>query len=64
MLFVAADLAPGNSGTPMINGQGAVVGVAFAIAPDRPTTAFALPDEETNAVLAAPRALGAGRCID
>jgi len=43
---LAADLAPGDSGAGLVNAQGEVVGVAFAIAPDRDTTAYALTAEE------------------
>ncbi|HVF13890.1 MAG TPA: MarP family serine protease [Acidimicrobiales bacterium] len=39
---LAADLAPGDSGAGLVNEDGEVVGVAFAIAPDRDTTAYAL----------------------
>jgi len=42
-LFVlAADLAKGDSGAPLVDAAGQVVGIAFAIAPDVPTTAYAL----------------------
>jgi hypothetical protein len=34
--------------------------VAFAVAPDRPATAYALSDAELRAVLDAPRVSGAG----
>lgn len=64
VLFLAADLAPGDSGAPLVDQQGRAIGVAFAIAPDRSATAFALPDEEINAVLAAPRSGSAGPCFN
>lgn len=60
VLFLASNLRPGDSGSALIDGQGRVVGVAFAIAPDRPGTAFALDDSELRAALAAPRRLGSG----
>jgi S1-C subfamily serine protease len=65
VLFLAAALAPGDSGGALVNTQGAVVGVAFAIAPDEPATAFALSDDELRPVLAEPRggAVGTGPCI-
>lgn len=49
--FLAADLAPGDSGSALVDGDGEVVGVAFAIAPDRDGVAYALSDVELRAVL-------------
>lgn len=49
--FLAADLAPGDSGSALVDGDGEVVGVAFAIAPDRDGVAYALTDAELRAVL-------------
>ena len=63
VLFLAARLAQGDSGAPMVNEGGQVIGVAFAIAPDRPNTAYALADEELRTVLSAPRNPGSGACI-
>jgi hypothetical protein len=60
VLFLAANLRPGDSGSAFIDKTGRVVGVAFAIAPDRPDTAYALADTELRAVLAAPRSANAG----
>ncbi len=60
VLFLASNLRPGDSGGALIDDQGRVIGVAFAIAPDRPGTAYALDDSELRAALAAPRATGAG----
>ena len=49
---LAADLAPGDSGAaPGERATGEVVGVAFAIAPDRDTTAYALTAEELRPIL-------------
>jgi S1-C subfamily serine protease len=63
--FLATELAPGDSGSALINADGDVVGVAFAIAPDQPGVGYALTDDELRAVLAAD--LGAevdtGPCI-
>jgi len=63
--FLAARLAPGDSGGALVNGSGVVVGVAFAIAPDEPSTAYALSDKELRPVLALPRgaAVSTGPCI-
>jgi S1-C subfamily serine protease len=54
MLFLAAQLRPGDSGGALVDSSGAVVGVAFAIAPDDPNVAFALTIEEVRAALDAP----------
>ena len=56
VLVLAADLAPGDSGAPLADPSGSVVGAAFAIAPDRSGIAYALTREEVDAALAAPRA--------
>jgi S1-C subfamily serine protease len=65
VFVLAAELHPGDSGGPLVNPNGAVVGVAFAIAPDRPTTAYALTSKELTADLALPRAqaVSTGRCL-
>jgi S1-C subfamily serine protease len=52
VLVLAADLAPGDSGGALVDSQGQVVGVAFAVAPDRPSVAYALAVNELAAVLA------------
>jgi S1-C subfamily serine protease len=51
VLILSAALEPGDSGGALINPDGVVVGVAFAIAPDRPGVAYALDREELDAVL-------------
>ena len=66
VLVLASDLAPGDSGAPAVDPAGRVVGVAFAIAPDEPGTAYALTGEELRATLAAPRSAGGvdtGPCL-
>ncbi|MFN2607440.1 MAG: MarP family serine protease [Acidimicrobiales bacterium] len=65
ILFLAARLAPGDSGGAFVNQSGAVLGVAFAIAPDEPSTAYALSDKELRAALAAPRtgSVSTGSCV-
>lgn len=60
VLYLASSLRPGDSGAALIDGDGRVIGVAFAIAPDRAGTAYAVDDSELRAVLAAPRRAGAG----
>ena len=60
VLYLASALRPGDSGGALIDGEGRVIGVAFAIAPDRPGTAYALDDSELQAALVAPRTPGSG----
>ncbi len=52
VLVLASDLRPGDSGAALVDLEGRVVGVAFAIAPDRDGVAYALTVEELEAVLA------------
>jgi S1-C subfamily serine protease len=65
VFILAADLRPGDSGGALVDANGAVVGVAFAIAPDRPGTSYALTSRELNTALAAPRRpnAGTGPCL-
>ena len=65
VLILASNLAPGDSGAALIDPQGRVVGVAFAIAPDRPGVAYALDIEELQAVLAGDlsRPVDTGPCL-
>jgi len=65
VFILASELAPGDSGGALVDTSGAVVGVAFAIAPDRPATAYALTDRELAAVLGVPRggAVDTGACL-
>jgi len=52
VLVLASELAPGDSGSALVDSSGQVVGVAFAVAPDKPGVAYALAVEELEAVLA------------
>jgi S1-C subfamily serine protease len=65
VLILASNLAPGDSGAALVDGSGAVVGVAFAVAPDRPGTSYALDTSELRAALRAPRRAGTstGSCL-
>lgn len=64
VLFLSATLQQGDSGSPVLDQQGRVSGVLFAISPDSPTTAYALDLEELQAVLEAPRQPGeTGACV-
>ena len=46
VLVMSARLAPGDSGAPVMGSDGSVLGMAFAVAPDRPGTAYALTTRE------------------
>ncbi|MEX2292502.1 MAG: MarP family serine protease [Acidimicrobiales bacterium] len=52
VLILSSNLAPGDSGAALVDPEGRAVGVAFAIAPDKPGVAYALDVEELQAVLA------------
>lgn len=63
VVVLAAELAQGDSGSPVVDVDGRVIGTVFAISPDDAGTAYALADAELDAVLGAPRRPGdAGRC--
>lgn len=63
VIFTSARLRQGDSGSPLVNTDGRVVGTIFAVAPDDPDLAYALHAEEVRAILATPRALGSnGPC--
>jgi S1-C subfamily serine protease len=66
VLVLASNLNPGDSGGALINPAGEVVGVAFAIAPDRSNVAYALHLDELQAVLAEndlTTAVDTGSCL-
>ncbi|HET9059033.1 MAG TPA: MarP family serine protease [Acidimicrobiales bacterium] len=62
---LAARLTYGDSGAPLVDTQGRVIGIAFAIAPDRATTAYALSTAELKPLLAAPhtKAVSTQGCV-
>lgn len=63
VLILASDLEPGDSGSPLVDAAGRVVGVAFAIAPDRPGVAYAVTTDDLQVVLdRAGTAVDAGPC--
>jgi S1-C subfamily serine protease len=51
VFVLAAHLHPGDSGAGVVNQAGEVIGVAFAIAPDNDSTAYALSTTELRPVL-------------
>jgi S1-C subfamily serine protease len=65
VFILAAALQPGDSGAALVNREGDVMGVAFAIAPDKSGTAYAVTSDELRSVLAASRAGAAstGPCL-
>lgn len=63
VVFLAAELRQGDSGSPVIDANGDVVGIVFAISPDRRTTAYALAPEELEGVLGGPATSDPGRCL-
>lgn len=65
VFLLAAELAPGDSGSALVDADGEVVGVAFAIAPDRDGVAYALTDAELRAVLEGDlsRTVDTGPCL-
>jgi S1-C subfamily serine protease len=66
VLVLAAHLEPGDSGAPLVDGQGHVIGVAFAVDPGDSGTAYALSRSELDAILtkaASPTPVTTGRCL-
>jgi S1-C subfamily serine protease len=51
VFVLASQLAPGDSGAPLVDQSGRVVGVAFAIDPGNDATAYALTNDEVRPVL-------------
>lgn len=66
VLLLAAELEPGDSGAPLVDAGGALVGVAFAIAPDRSGVAYAVSIDEIETLLAGldtTRTADPGPCV-
>jgi S1-C subfamily serine protease len=65
VLELASSLRPGDSGSALVDPQGEVVGVAFAISTERSGVAYALATSELTPLLSAPHDTGVstGRCI-
>jgi S1-C subfamily serine protease len=65
VLVLASELQPGDSGAALVDPDGEVVGVAFAIAPDRPGVSYALAMSELEAVLQGDlsRPVDTGGCL-
>lgn len=65
ILILAAALEPGDSGGALVDTGGNVIGVAFAVAPDRPATSYALASGELRSVLGQSREnqVDTGPCV-
>jgi S1-C subfamily serine protease len=65
VLVLAAALRPGDSGSPLVDSRGSVVGVAFAISLSTDDLAFALTSDELGRVLAvnSPAPVSTGDCL-
>ncbi len=63
--MLAARLHPGDSGAPLVDAKGRVMGVAFAIDPAHAGTAYAVTDVEVLPVLQTIGNAGVstGRCL-
>lgn len=66
ILRLASRLDPGDSGAPVVDTAGRVVGVAFAVAATRPDVAFAVTSGELQPLLARPlnSSVSTGPCVD
>src|SRR5207244_3267774 len=66
VFVLSSQLRPGDSGGPLVNSSGAVIGVAFAIAPDQSSTSYALTSKALTAVLAQPAnaTVSPGPCLN
>lgn len=64
LLALASELEPGDSGSAVLRGDGRVIGVAVAVAPDRAAVAYALDAAALAPLLSAPLegAVGTGEC--
>jgi S1-C subfamily serine protease len=65
IFVLSSDLAPGDSGGALVDPDGQIEGMAFAIAPDQQGVGYALTLEELQPVLAGDlsNAVGTGPCI-
>ena len=66
LLVLASALAPGDSGSAVVRTDGSVIGVAVAIAPDRPGVAYALDEQQLATLLAARSStpVSTGPCLN
>ncbi len=64
VFVLGSELAPGDSGGPLFDRSGHVVGLAFAIDPGQESTAYALTNDEVDIGLRGFRAQGTSRAVD
>jgi len=64
VLVLAVSLELGDSGAPLINAAGEVVGVAFAVAPDETDVAYAVTTDEVMALLSTLDMTGVPASVD
>lgn len=66
LLVMAADLQPGDSGSPVVDADGHVLGISVAVAPDRPGVAYALDPAAARKILSstAASAVDTGSCLN
>jgi len=65
VLVLSATLRPGDSGAPVVREDGIVIGIAFAVAPDRSSVGYALTSDELQAVMAGSHDanVSTGQCL-
>lgn len=64
LLFLSAELERGDSGAAVVGVDGGLLGVVFAVSPDREAVAYAVTADEVLELVDLPRTDGdAGRCI-
>lgn len=65
LLVLGSNLEPGDSGSAVLRADGSVVGVAVAIAPDKPGVAYALSATELSQLLqqGTGAAVSTGGCV-
>ncbi len=64
LVVLAAELEPGDSGSALLNGEGQVIGIAVATAPDRAGVAYGLNASAIADLLAAnPEPASTGECL-
>ncbi|MFN2607240.1 MAG: trypsin-like peptidase domain-containing protein [Acidimicrobiales bacterium] len=65
ILVLTARVRPGDSGAPLVDPAGRVVGMAFAVSSLNPSRSFAIARDEIDPVLAQPRtgAVSTGPCL-
>jgi S1-C subfamily serine protease len=63
LLVLASELEPGDSGSAVVDSTGSLIGIAVAIAPDRPGVAYALDVSTLGEITPSPEPVGTGDCL-